>query len=190
MIHQAVAASSTSNPLLPNGTLIAEFIAFIIILGVLWKWVLPPVSKAMTDRQNTIRNQFEELDEAKAAADAEREKYHSALTDAQTEAGQIRQKAREEGAQIVGESREVAKAESERIVETAHKQVEQERQQAEVQLRQHMGALSTELAGRIVGEALQDDDRQHAIVERFLVELESGNIKPEKVGSTSTEAGV
>jgi F-type H+-transporting ATPase subunit b len=41
-----------------------------------------------------------------------------------------------------------------------------------------VGTLATSLAGRIVGESLDDDARQSRVVERFLADLEtqqSGN---------------
>jgi F-type H+-transporting ATPase subunit b len=36
-----------------------------------------------------------------------------------------------------------------------------------------VGTLATDLAGRIVGESLEDDARQRRVVDRFLDELES-----------------
>ena len=42
-------------------------------------------------------------------------------------------------------------------------------------LRAEVGALATGLAGRIVGESLEDDARQSRVVERFLSELESSS---------------
>jgi F-type H+-transporting ATPase subunit b len=36
-----------------------------------------------------------------------------------------------------------------------------------------VGTLATELAGRIVGESLQDDDRANRVVDRFLADLEA-----------------
>ena len=44
-------------------------------------------------------------------------------------------------------------------------------------------ALPHVSASRIVGESLHEETRQKGIVERFLTELESGEIRPEKVGS-------
>ncbi len=81
-----------------------------------------------------------------------------------------------------------AQAEAARIVDNAHRQVEAERQQAVVSLRQEVGALSTTLAGKIVGESLEDEVRQKGIVDRFLAELEAGDVKPEKVGSAGRDA--
>lgn len=187
MIHQLATASSANNPLLPNGTLIAEIIAFVIILVVLAKYVVPPINKAMSERQQQVRDQFEDLDRSKAAAEAERKKYHAALTDAQAEAGRIRQQAHEDGAQIVAESRRQAQAEAQRIVDSATAQTEQSKQQAEVQLRQHLGSLATDLASKVVGDSLHDDARQHAIIERFLADLDSGAIAPEKVSAAPAE---
>ena len=73
-------------------------------------------------------------------------------------------------------------SEAARITETAHKQIEAERQQAVVSLRGEVGRISTDLASRIVGESLDDETRQKGIVERFLAELESGDVVREKVG--------
>ena len=57
-----------------------------------------------------------------------------------------------------------------------------ERAQAVVSLRSEVGRLSTELASRIVGESLHDQARQSGIVDRFLAELELGEVRPETVG--------
>ena len=76
-----------------------------------------------------------------------------------------------------------AQAEANRITESAHKQIEAERQQAVVSLRSEVGRISTDLASRIVGESLHDETRQKGIVDRFLAELESGDIRPQVVGS-------
>lgn len=186
-IHALMPAAGANNPLLPNGTFIAELIAFAIILFVVAKYVVPPINKAMSERQQQIKDQFDDLDKSKAAADAERDKYHSALSDAQAEAGRIRQQANEDGAAIIAESRGDAQAQAQRIIDNANAQTEQSKQQAEVQLRQHIGSLSTDLASKIVGESLHDDARQHAVIERFLADLESGAVKPEKVTAAPAE---
>ena len=52
-------------------------------------------------------------------------------------------------------------------------------------LRQEVGTLSTSLASKIVGESLDDEVRQKGIVDRFLSELEAGDVKREKVGSAA-----
>ena len=69
--------------------------------------------------------------------------------------------------------RDQAQAESTRIVEHGKAQIEAERQQAITSLRAEVGTLATGLAGRIVGESLEDEARQSRVVERFLAEIEA-----------------
>ena len=163
-----------SNFLVPNGTFFVELIAFVIMFGILAKYVVPPINRAMTNRQDAIRQQFEELDQAKEEANsAKLAELEAQLADARHEAARIREEAREQGAAIVAEMREQAQTEAGRIVEHGKAQIEAERQQAVTSLRAEVGTLATNLAGRIVGESLDDDDRQGRVVERFLAELET-----------------
>ena len=162
-----------SNFLVPNGTFIVELIAFVIILGLLARLVIPPINRAMEARQEAIRKEFADLDKAKADANSAKDEFESQIAEARKEAAKIREEAREQGAAIIAEMREQAQAESARIVEHGKSQIEAERQQAIASLRSEAGTLATGLAGRIVGESLDDEARQSRVVERFLAELES-----------------
>lgn len=164
---------ASNNFLLPNGTFWVELVAFLIIVYVLAKYVIPPINKAMTARQDAIRKQFTDLSEAQERAESAETEFKSQIADARHEAARIREQAREQGAQIVAEMREQAQAEAARIVEHAHSQIEAERKHAFNSLRGEVGALATELAGRIVGESLEDSARQSRVVERFLDELDA-----------------
>jgi F-type H+-transporting ATPase subunit b len=162
-----------SNFLVPNGTFFVELIAFGIIVWILAKFVIPPINRAMTARQEAIKKEFADLEEAKAAAHKAEEEFKAQIADARHEAAKIREEAREQGAQIVGEAREQAQAEAARIVEHGHAQVRAERQQAVASLRAEVGTLAIDLAGRIVGESLDDDERSTRVVDRFLADVES-----------------
>ena len=161
------------NFLVPNATYFVELAAFLLLLFVLAKYVIPPINRAMTARQDAIRAQFAELDEAKSEANAAEEEFKSQIADARHEAARIREEAREQGAQIIAEMREQANAEAARIVEHAHAQIEADRKAAYAQLRGEVGTLATTLAGRIVGESLDDQARQSRVVDRFLEELDA-----------------
>ena len=164
-----------SNFLIPNATFFVELAAFALLLFLLAKYVIPPINRAMTARQEAIRAQFAELDEAKSEAHAAEEEFRSQIADARHEAARIREEAREQGAQIIAEMREQAQTEAARIVEHAHAQIEADRKAAMAQLRSEVGTLATTLAGRIVGESLDDDVRQSRVVDRFLTELEGAS---------------
>jgi F-type H+-transporting ATPase subunit b len=162
-----------SNFLVPNGTFFVELIAFGIIVWILAKFVIPPINRAMTARQEAIKTEFADLEEAKAAARKAEEEFKAQIADARHEAAKIREAAKEQGAEIVGEAREQAQSEAARIVEHGHAQVRAERQQAIASLRAEVGTLAIDLAGRIVGESLEDDERSTRVVDRFLLDLES-----------------
>ena len=51
------------------------------------------------------------------------------------------------------------------------KAIEAERAAAAVSLRSEVGTLATTLAGKIVGEALNDDERSARVVDRFFADL-------------------
>ena len=162
----------SSNFLVPNGTFLVSLFAFLILVWIFGKYLIPPISKAMTERQEAIRTQFAELDEAKADARKAEADYKEQLNNAKHEAARIREEAREQGAQIVQEAREKAQTEADRIIEHGHTQIEADRKAAMASLRRDVGSLATNLAGRIVGESMDDDERQGRVVERFLADLE------------------
>jgi len=162
-------------PLLPHpAEMIMGLFAFGILYFVVKKYVAPGFEKAYDNRTEAIEGGIEKAKKAQADADAAKKKYEDRLASAQDEASKIRERAKEQGAQIVADMRQQAKDEAARITATAHKQVEAERQQAMVSLRSDVGQISTNLASRIVGESLEDSARQSNVIERFLAELESG----------------
>jgi len=176
-------------PLLPHpAELIVGLIAFAILYWIYATKVVPKMEAMYEERAAAIEGGMQQAEEAQAEAKAALEKYNAQLAGARTEANEIRESAREQGASIVAEMRGQAQAEAARITESAQRQVEAERQQAVVQLRQEVGTLSTTLAGKIVGESLEDEVRQNGIVDRFLAELEAGDVKPEKVAPAGQDA--
>lgn len=182
-------AEGAKMPLIPH---IPELIFGLVMIGILY-WVVstkvvPNLEKAYEERRAAIEGGMEQAEEAQAQAQAALQQYEAQLHEARTEANAIREEARAEGASIVTEMRERALAEAGRITESSKRQIEAERQQASVQLRSEVGALSTTLASRIVGESLEDEVRQKGMIDRFLAELESGAVRPEKVGAGAPAA--
>jgi F-type H+-transporting ATPase subunit b len=162
-----------SNFLVPNGTFLVELAAFALLFFLLAKYVIPPINRAMTNRQEAIRQEFTDLEQARSDANTAEAEFKAQIADARHEAARIREEAREQGAQIVAEMRQQAQTEAARIVDNGHAQVAAERQQAVASLRAEVGTLATTLAGRIVGESLDDDERSGRVVDRFLADLDT-----------------
>ena len=116
-----------SNFLVPNFTYVVELAVFALLFFLLAKFVIPPINRAMTRRQEAIRTEFSDLEEAKADARKAEEEFKAQIADARHEAARIREEAREQGAAIIAELREKAQDDANRIVEHAHTQIEAER---------------------------------------------------------------
>ncbi len=164
------------NPLVPHlAEIILGAVVLLILLWLIAKFVVPNFEKAYAERTTAIEGGLQAAESKQAEADAKLAELEKQLGDARHEAARIREEAREQGAQIVAELREQAQAEASRIVEHGKTQIEAERQQAVTSLRSEVGTLATTLAGRIVGESLDDDERSTRVVDRFLAELEGAN---------------
>ncbi len=177
-------------PLLPHPMeIIVGIIAFAILYWVYAKHVVPRLEELYAERSAAIEGGMKQAEAAQAKAQAALHTYEAQLHEARSEGNRIREDARAQGASIVAEMREQAQAEANRITDAAKKQIDAERQAALVQLRSEVGGLSAELASRIVGESLHDEVRQSGIIDRFLAELESGTIAPERVGAVASAEG-
>ncbi len=154
-----------------------EIALSLVVFGILFflmkKFVVPSFERTFDARTKAIEGGLASAETKQAEADAKLADLEKRLADARHDASRIREEAREQGAQIVAEMREQGQVESARIVEHGKAQIEAERLQAVTQLRAEVGSLATSLAGRIVGESLEDDDRANRVVDRFLADLES-----------------
>lgn len=169
-----LAAAEGANPLIPNvWEILVTLLGFAVLMFIVVKFVVPAFEKTFAERTEAIEGGIAKAEAAQAEASAALDEYKQQLLDARTEANRIREDARAEGAQILAELKDKAQAEANRISEQAQAQIAAERQAAVTSLRSEVGTLATELAGKIVGESLNDDARAARVVDRFLVDLET-----------------
>jgi F-type H+-transporting ATPase subunit delta len=153
-------------------TFIGQLVGFAVIVWLVWRYVVPPVRKLMTDQQNTVRQQ---LADSSAAADrlAEASRAHAkAKEDARAEAQRLIEDAQSD-AQRIGELlRAQADSDAERIKQQGAKQAELLRSQLIRQLRQDIGADSVRRATELVRGYVADLDQQSGTVDRLLDDLD------------------
>lgn len=152
---------------------IAELVGFIVVIVVIWRYVVPPVRKAMTRQQDLIAKQVEEAKTAEVQlAEAER-KYRDALAEARTEAAKIRDAARADAQRILEEMRDQADREVERIRQRGEEELTAQRRQVVRELRGRLAEMAVELASELVTEHLSSQDNRLATVDRLLDELDA-----------------
>ena len=162
-------------PLLPEH--IEELFIGIVLFGIIWfvmsKKVVPMFEKTYAERTEAIAGGIEKAEKAQLEAAAALDEYKAQLASAREEASRIREEAKAQGSSIIADMRQQAQEESSRLLANAKAQIEAERAAAVTQLRTQVGGLATTLAGRIVGESLDDDERARRTVDRFIADLEA-----------------
>lgn len=168
-----LASEEAGLPIIPTLTeVIVGLIAFSLLFIVMKSKVVPRFEKAFADRTDAIQGGMERAEQAQQEAAAALKSYQDQLSDARGEAQKLREEARAQGASIIEEMRTKAQEEANRITAAARASIEAERQQAVTSLMQEVGTIATNLASKIVGEALDDQVRQSRVVDRFLADLE------------------
>ena len=150
--------------------LIPATIAFIIIFIVMSKLVWPTVVKMMDDRENKILNDISAAEKAREEAEADAKNYKDQIAAAEREAADIiaeaKRRAEEERAQILAEAQRDAAA----TVARGKDVVETERKRAMEDLSRSVIDLSVEIAGKIIGNDLSDDEHR-ALAAKYLQEV-------------------
>lgn len=175
-MHDAflAAAAADTNPLLPTvPDLIWGGLAFVIVLVVFIRLVLPGLNTLLDARSDAIEGGIKRAEVAEAAAESKKGEYEAALAEARAEGARIRDQARAEGVKIVAEAKEQATVEAARVTANAQLQIDAERTAALVSLRAEVGSLAIDLASGVIGESLSSDKRSKDIVDRFLADLEA-----------------
>ncbi|MCF2528075.1 F0F1 ATP synthase subunit B [Yinghuangia soli] len=162
------------DPLLPPlDEIVIGGVAFLIVFYFLAKVLLPRIRQTLEDRTDAVVGGLARASEAQAEAQSERARCRDLLADARREAARLTEDGRAQGAAVYAEMRAEAARTKDEIIASGHAQIEADRKQASAALRQDIGGLAADLAGRIVGESLRDAALQRRIVDRFLDELEA-----------------
>ena len=141
----------TSNFLVPNGTFFVVLIIFLIVLGVIGKWVVPPVSKALRERDAMVKHTVEDT---RAAADqfaAADQDYRAEMAKARGEASKLRDEARAEGRKVLEDMRGRASEQVASTLQQADSELKEQALSIQADLRSSVENLSETLASRVLG---------------------------------------
>ncbi len=155
----------TSVFLIPNGTFVAELVAVGVILYVVTKKLLPPLNKAMEDRQEKIRQSLAAADAARAEAAAAGDERQRVLAEARDQARGIVAAAQTTSDSIKAESVGRGQVEYDRILASAASEVDTARQRAIDEASARIGEIVFDLVAKIVGREVDESAHQDLINE-------------------------
>jgi len=154
-----------------NGTLIAQLLIFLVMLGVLYRFAWGPLLQILNQRRERIAQGVEATERAKRELEqAERErqaKLEEARREAQTMLDRIAKQAEDLRKELEAKAREQAEG----LIARARAEIQQERAKAVEDLREQVADLAVMAAGRIIGESL-DAKKHRELIERTIEEAE------------------
>lgn len=148
-----------------NATLIAQILNFLVLLAILAKFAYKPLLKAMDDRRNRIINDLDSAEQTRLDAEALKEQYAEQLAGARQEATEIVNKANQIAQNLHDELVEQARVEQEALLANAKERIEQEKQQALLDIRSEVIKLSTLIAEKIVNQKLNSANDQKLVTD-------------------------
>ncbi|MFZ3087908.1 MAG: F0F1 ATP synthase subunit B [Methylotenera sp.] len=153
-----------------NFTLIAQAIAFAVLIWFTVKFVWPPLLKAIEARQKEIADGLAAAQEGRSALEVAAKKSEVTLTEAKQKASEIIAQAEKRGTQIIEEAKGNAKVEGDRIIAGAKAEIDQEVNRAKEGLRAQVSTLAIAGAEKILRKEI--DAKAHSeLLSKLAAEL-------------------
>ena len=163
---------ASSNFLVPNGTFVIELVAFLVVVFVIGRYILPYITKPMEERQDTIRRALTDAEEAKRrAAEAETESKR-VIGEARSQARSVVDEANRVAEQVRTEKREQADQEYERRVSQASADIAAQTRRAQEDLRRQTADLAIAVTEKVLGEGI-DEQTHRGLIDRTIAEVAS-----------------
>lgn len=149
-----------------NLTLLGQLIAFLIFVWFCMKFVWPPITTAMAERQKKIAEGLDAADRAARSLEDARTQVEIELQQTRAQITEMIEQANRRANQIVDEAQDRARVEAEKIMASSSAQIAQEAAQAREVLRAEVASLALIGAERILGATV--DQTAHS---KLLTEL-------------------
>lgn len=157
------------------GLTVWMFVAFAILLFILWKFAWPAILKGIDSRADLIDKGVEFAQNAKEQLDNAQAEAQRFLAEARHEQADIIADANKMKTQIIEEAREEAKKEAQKVIDSAKVSIEQSRKEAEKSLRDEVSRYALAIADQVTREQMKDDKAQQKLVNSLLDEMETKN---------------
>lgn len=154
----------------PNATLIGQLFTFVILVWFIMKYVWPPITQSMHEREKKIAAGLAASEEGKRELEEATGKALSIIQQAKRDASHIVDQAHKRSTQLIDEAKDNARLESKRIVEHAQEEILREVMQAKEALRKQLASLAVAGAEKIIRRNL-DMSTQTALLDEFVAEI-------------------
>ena len=137
--------------LLPNGTFFVELIIFIVLVVIMGKKIIPPITAALAERQERIRASLDAADQARADAAAADDERRAVLEEARQQAREVVAQANQTAEAVRVDFSTRGQAEYDRILGNAEEEVALARQRAVEEAASRLGEITMDVVERVIG---------------------------------------
>lgn len=148
-------------------------LSFGAVLFILAKYAWKPILKSLRDREESIDQALHAADKAKEEMKQLKFSNELLLKEAKNERDAILGEARKIREKMIDEARTRANEEAQRIVDNAKERIENEKMAAITELKNQVALLSIEIAEKLIREELSHDQKQEALIQKMLDEIQS-----------------
>lgn len=161
------------NPLVTPeiGMLFWTSIVFILLMFLLTKFAWKPILKAVKDREKSIEDALNSAEDAKRQMAELKSNNEELLNKAREERDAMLKEARDMKNKIVADAKTQANEQAERIVSEARESIQHEKMAAITELKNQVAILSVEIAEKILKTELSSDDKQKAIIDNVVKDI-------------------
>ncbi len=148
-----------------NATLIGQMISFALLVWFTMKFVWPPLTKALADRQQHIADGLAAAERGKHELELAQRKAIEILHDARADAADVIAQSARRATEIVEQAKVQARAEGERLIASARIEIEQMTHRAREQLRAETSAVAVAAAGKILEREIDPNTHRQLLAE-------------------------
>lgn len=153
-----------------NATFLGQAIAFAILIWFSWKFIWPPLMKAIEDRQQKIAEGLAAADNAQKNLAQAEEKVAEELKLARAKANEIIEQAHRRANQIIDQAKNDAVAEANRQVALAEAEIAAAANRAKEDLRKQVSALAVSGAEKLLKREI-DANAHKALIDELAAQL-------------------
>lgn len=133
-----------------NVTLFFQVVVFVLFVLFTMKYIWPPITKALDERQRTIVDGLAAAEKGRRELELADARFTELVEEGKAKAAMIIDQANQRGHQIVEAAQKKARSEGERLLELARSQIDQEYNQAKETLTAHIFDLVVKGSERIL----------------------------------------
>lgn len=153
------------------GLIIWMTIAFLIVWVGLGKFAWPAILETIKEREENISNALKSAENAKAEMAKLQADNEQILKEAREERDSMLKDAKEIREKLLAEAEADAKAKGEKMIADAQEGIEAQKAAAMAEIKNHVAALSVEIAEKILKAELADASKQKQLVDNLLDDI-------------------